>query len=183
MKEFENIPEEIFDLLGSKSFDELATQEKKLVLKNISKEEYEDLSRLLLDFQQMDTEIQLEEQDFETFKSQILPHKNKRISGPAYYQIAASIAILFFAGLSFWDLSRNMPDESEEILWADSSSVRVEPQIDQQWLEARLNILKESTETSGKKSGLSLANDEYPEELVFDFGRATIPGGELRESF
>ena len=113
----------------------------------------------------MDAEIQLEEQDFETFKSQILPHKNKRKSGPAYYQIAASIAILFFAGLSFWDLSRNMPDDSEEILWADSSSV------------------KESTETSGKKPGLSLANDEYPEELVFDFGRAIIPGGELRESF
>ena len=40
MKEFENIPEEIFDLLVSKSFDELSTQEKKLVLKNISKEEY-----------------------------------------------------------------------------------------------------------------------------------------------
>lgn len=57
MKEIEN--EKIFDLLGEKSFDLLNKDEKELVLKEMSKSEYEMYQSAVLDFKEIDDSIDL----------------------------------------------------------------------------------------------------------------------------
>ena len=179
MKEIENIPTELFELLEKKSFEELNPEEKADVLLRITKNEYEEYYKLIADFKSLDEEMEIAPSDFEKIKESSFKGKSTKV----YYRIAAGFAILFFAALSFWEMSHQTIIDDPVVLLVDSIQEDKSSQLNDQWLSGRMEMLKESASSAKKNTGVSLANEEYPEEFVLDFGSGFIPGGNLKRRF
>lgn len=182
MEAFDNIPAELFNLLEKKGFEELSSNEKNEVLKTITEQEYKDFYQLISDFKMLDFEVNSPPMDFE----KLMEEKGGEKSNiKVYYRMAAAFAILFFAGLTIWDFNFYNYVDVPNSSFADSSSFSGidDSSIDPKWLEGRLEIIKQSTESSERNAGLSLKNEEYPEDLVLDFGSSIIPGGRLNQRF
>ena len=136
MKEFENMPESIFDLLAEKKYSELTLDEKAQVDAFMNATDYESYRNIIFDFERLD-------QSSFTQKTE-LPKEKKRVSvfgkimkyPIPLYQVAA--VFLLLGAIIFIDLEEEKTEFPEEV-------VQVE------------------------KAGQSLAEDDYPEELVFNF--------------
>lgn len=180
MKEFENIPEEFFDLLETKDFAALSKEEKELVLEKISEQEYNEFFQMLADFKSLDQEIETEAPDFEILKEAKVAKKKDR---SIYYKVAVAAAFLLFTGLRIWDYKSEVHPPVEIAVADTLSDSNPESRIDERWLAGRLEILKESTKSVEQNKGVSLLQEDYPEEFVLDFGSATIPRASLRTRF
>ena len=144
----EQLPNELFDLIGSKKFDQLSVQERELVLKHISEEKYEGFFISLNNFQAADDDIHISRPDVKS----ILAKKgveNSEPSGllkillrpvPLYSALAALIVgiilTIFVVGGS---TSSDQPNTPSDFHFADSEN-----------------------------SGQPLKEDNYPKELVFN---------------
>lgn len=181
MKELENIPTEFFDLLEKKSFEELNLMEKNEVLKKITEQEYKEYHKLISDFKILDEEMEASASDFE----KLLEVKSEKgTNSKIYYRMAAAFAILLFASLTYWDINNKPVAIVPDNALADTlNNPKEESTIDSQWLAGRLEMIKQSAESSEKNSGISLANEDYPKDFVLDFGSRTIPGGNLKVKF
>ena len=88
------LPEKIFDLLASKSFDQLKENEKEMVLSSISEEEYRDMRKTVGEFLQADQAME----DFRQEKTR--PVKSPKglleiINYPIpLYKVAAGLLLL-----------------------------------------------------------------------------------------
>lgn len=134
----DHIPEEIFDWLSQKSFEELNTQEKNTVLEWMSPKEYQEMRSSIQDFSQEDHILEQQWQQPSTLQAPQNGIKKalKIIHSPIpAYQVAASILIIL--GLFFFLQERR--DNNRPI-----DTIQV------------------------KKKGKSIKNDQYPDSLVFN---------------
>lgn len=139
----ENIPNELFDLLSCKHYSELSEKEKKLVAKVMSQEEYLDYQAVINDFKELDSAL-----EFEVPKLAIQP-KNKSTLRKIInyriplYQVAAGVLLLTVSTFvfGFWD----------------RGSITPFPEIKEG--EVRIEHL----------NGKSLAEEDYPDSLIFNF--------------
>jgi hypothetical protein len=95
-----NLPEEIFDLLASKSLEELNIKEKALVAQHLPLEEYQEMRAAIANFQQLDQSVSPRFIPFEVPKEeQSLWKSIAYFPIPAY--VAASIALLMALGFVY----------------------------------------------------------------------------------
>lgn len=111
MTPFEQLPEVIFDLLAAKSYEQLSHQERVIVDKTLSAQEYDELHQLLLDFHQADEQLQ-PAPDTHAFPPPSRSRLTKLLHYPIpVYQVAAGV--LFLIG-SFLFLRISSPQTSVE---------------------------------------------------------------------
>ena len=90
----ENIPEEIFDLLGSKSFEKLTDTERALVLQYMNEDDYKESQTAILSFKEVDNQIEFNERSLPIQKarsSSIIRFATYRVP---IYQVAAGLALM-----------------------------------------------------------------------------------------
>ena len=138
MKNLEQIPGEIFDLLNSKKYTELSEKEVKMVDGWMTESEYKDYTLVIGHFKmQDDISVGVPQTSFKPRKKSILV-KILNYQVPLY-QVAAGLAMLVTASFAFQGsflIEKKSPNEN----------------------------LVNNHESIGK----SLADDDYPEDLVFN---------------
>jgi len=90
----ENIPSEIFDLLVTKSFEMLSSDEQQIVLQHMSQSDYDESRTAILSFKEVDHQINFDERTLpkqEIKSSPIIRFVNYRIP---VYQVAAGLALM-----------------------------------------------------------------------------------------
>lgn len=141
MKNKKELPEQIFDWLADKKYADLSAEEKALVDQYLTAEEYDAYAGLITDFQFTDRQLEtgLPAPDFEP-QPQPLWKKVLTYKIPLYQAAAAFVIFgVFSMALSSWN--------------GQSTSFQ---------LEERAAVDQDTM-------GTSLAEDDYPEELVFDY--------------
>ncbi|MBQ4819080.1 hypothetical protein [Aquimarina sp. MMG016] len=115
----ENIPEEIFELLALKDYEQLSVEERQIVEESIGADLYKDFKTTVLEFRQEDNllEPKLEEPDFMIRKPSFLT-RVLHYPIPAY-QVAAVFVIIISTFL--WSQNKetkvvSTPNNSKEIL-------------------------------------------------------------------
>ncbi len=139
----ERLPEEIFDLLAHKNYQQLTQEERSMVLKHITAEEYRELSESVGYFKNIDRSMKpgLSPSTIDDQPSTINDQPStKRTSILFYpvplYQVAAGLLLL----IGLFLISR--PSDSNNTAIADTPGQMVE-------------------------SGTPIAKDKYPEKLVY----------------
>ena len=121
-----NLPEEIFDLLASKSLEELNIKEKSLVAQHLPLEEYQEMRAAIINFQQLDQAVSPIFVPFKVPKEQ--PSLWKSIVYfpiPAY--VAASIVLLLTLGFLYL-CQQNTPSTKNTIqVKQKGTSIEEEP--------------------------------------------------------
>jgi len=153
MKNIENIPEEIFDLIGQKSYAELNQVEQKQIEGILTRSEYDHFYSIVQGFKDLDGTIPMAEPN-PSFISKDPVFKrilNHRIP---VYQAAA--AVLFFI-LSTVVVSNSInsvgPENGNESISNEEKNGRL--------------IQNKAVNLEQEKQGQSLSTDDYPEELIF----------------
>ncbi len=150
MKNLENLPEELFDLLAEKPFSALSETEKKRVNTYLHEAEYEEYRALVLGFKQLEGA-----KPDAPPKLEFAPKKTPLLRRLLTYRVpvyqAATVLLLLMAGwYGFSDSNRNqLVDEAREEV------VGKQP-----------TVLADSTQ---HRPGTPLADEDYPEGLVFNF--------------
>ena len=144
MKNMENLPEAIFDLLASKAYQELNRDERSAVLEHFSAEEYDQYREVVGDFQSLDRSMivspgeQIASAEKPSLLRRILTYKLP------VYQVAAAFLLFVFSTTTISNTKYNRGSNH-----ADNPVVKVDAE--------------------GTNAGTSLANDDYPEALVINF--------------
>ena len=123
----EELPEEIFDLLSQKQFEELNEEEEKQVLLWMDPEEYDELASVVRLFEQTDknTSYALEERHWPN--QQFVRLKRLAQFPIPAYQVAA-LAFLFFGISLFWQKGQNTSEElpAKEITTSEGTPISKE---------------------------------------------------------
>ncbi len=138
MKEIQN--EKIFDLLANKTFQELTKDEEQLVLKEMSKEDYDDMQSIIGEFKSVDAALDIKT-TIPTFKSKAKKSTklwNYRIPS---YQVAAMILVAIVLTFGF---TKSKEIQSPEFVSNEQ--------------------VKDTSFFPGRS--VSLENEDYPENLV-----------------
>jgi len=110
MRNLENLPEEIFDLLAQKKFAELSESEKQKVLMHLSQEEFENFNSIVADFQSLDSFSNTQTVGQDSREPSML---QKILNYPIpLYQVAAAFLILGFASFLFFTKSNSTSEET-----------------------------------------------------------------------
>jgi len=155
MNHYDELPEDILDLLAQKKYEQLSRDEKDLVKNWLSPEAYDEYAAMLLSFREV-------ENSFDTpAPSQALPeHKptflrklvNYKI--PAYQAVAAVFITLLLVNLSTSNKENNKHISQPFFSTNNGDTVPVNT--------------KNAIEVGEKSMGTPLSEDNYPEELVFN---------------
>ena len=172
MNKPEEIPEFIFDLMGTKAFDALSSNEKEDVLKYMTEEEYLENSLLIGNFQDIDAQFQFDGTPQIEKKEPSLKDSNKRFAF-SYLKIAATVVILISLGIGFGQFFNQQPNvlpiavEEDKLDVAVSQPVYVNvTPVNVQAAEVQLQKIEQVTEQVIEESGSSLEEDDYPEDFV-----------------
>ena len=163
----DQLPEELFDLFSSKTFGELTESERELVLTHTTADEYDQFAESVLAFSTLDNSIEINTPEIASLhqkKEEAERWWNYRI--PLYQAIAASI-VLAVAAVTFLQFSSDtsIVASSNTTTPITLKSIPVdEDAIDRHLAEIKLLVTKED-----QPVGISLADDNYPKGLVFDF--------------
>ena len=133
----EDLPEEVFDLLASKKFNELSVSEQALVSPYLSAEDYDSYHVIVNDFQLLDNSITIDSRKEEISQKQESILRRILTYRIPVYQVAGLFLLLFLSTFAISKMENG-------------------------------NANPEATEVQKKKEGKSLANDEYPSELIFN---------------
>ena len=142
MTEFNNLPEEIFDLMKTASFESLSEKQKTLVLSHFSEEEYRDYHDFLVQFSEADNRMK---DSVHSKLSEISDDQNSQGIRKSSISIWHALIAVVLASLISFFVGRSTSD-------TDCSS-------------AELPVIFAQQDTLGK----SLAEDNYPEQLVISF--------------
>lgn len=172
MNRSEEIPEFIFDLIGTKTFDELSSQEKEHVLTYMTREEYLVNSAVIDDFKKIDAQLQFEEAP-PMVEQEYSLSQSKKIVAFSYLQIAASAVLLISLGFGFGRFLSQQPDglpiaieeDKPEVTVSQPVYMNVKP-VNAQATEMQLQKIEQLTEQVIEDNGSSLEEDNYPEDLV-----------------
>ena len=139
MKNLEKYPEKIFELLSTTSFEQLNITEKLLVEKHMSESEYRDYHEIISDTKTLDQNILVDIPSPDFAKTQTSSISKIIHYKMPFYQVAATLA---FCILSTAYLTQHFSTgQSSDITQTNTTS----------------------------KTGVSLAEDNFPEQLVFNF--------------
>lgn len=164
MKNVDQFPEEIFDLFATKSYDELTHTERKMIQNFIDPEEYNDMAARVQEFSSINSSIDIH-QSFEAPVQAQSPFAFLKKSIPLY-QAAAAVLLCVLATYGLQN-NRQPASDHGSISTVYSNEASVNPR-DSQKFEKRLLDLKDVIQTQSKKVGTSLAQEDYPKELIFD---------------
>lgn len=139
MKNLETFPEDIFNLLGSKKFVELTDEEKYLIKPYMTVGEYHDYHEMISDVRVLDQTIPSTIPDIRLINKRASMIKKIVDYKMPLYQVAAAIAFCIFSTATLTQHFSQSPNSN--MTQIDDSS----------------------------KKGVSLAEDNFPEQLVFNF--------------
>lgn len=167
MKDIENIPEELFDLLASKSFEQLSDSEKLMVEGHLNPAEYEEYRQLITDFQEIDESIKVVPSDKRFTRTSESAFRKLMTYRIPVYQAAAVLLLAGFFTYGYFGTDRlgRVGDQtfdtvgtSKETILKIKDKVINKPGPD---VEDAVNI---AMDTIGK----SLSEEDYPRELIFN---------------
>ncbi len=170
MDNLENIPEELFDLLSRKTFEELTASEKEMVAEHMETGEYDQYRMIIHDFTELDNSLEVKPSNkrfTRTSESAIRKLLNYKI--PLYQ--AASVLLLFgFFTYGYFGtdrLERAADDQFSTIpsVITDKETIN---KIKEKVIDERLRNLKEVVNVKMDTMGKSLEKEEYPRELIFN---------------
>ena len=168
----DNIPDEIFELLVEKSFEELTTLETKTVLDYLTEEEYTDSRNLILEFKETNENL-----SFAVEEKTIQKYSSKK-RGFDYRQIAAVLLVLITFGLGVVFFQKKGNKRPEQLVEKEVKK-EIEPSvllpvpklvivdsIDSISVKREMNNIKQVVAKIQEEKGVSLADDDYPEQLI-----------------
>ncbi len=170
MKNLENLPDALFDLLARKKYESLNAAEKRLVDEHISEVEFDQFSKIVQDFQSLDTTMPIEAPGLPAHK-EVSAIKRVLTYKIPLYQVAVIALVLIVSTLA---MSRSHSAEGPPahhpyaIPTTQSSSEAAIPRISEEAIEERIEEIKHVVELDKAEEGKSLAEDDYPEALVFN---------------
>lgn len=179
MKDLENLPEEVFDLLQNKKESDLNPAEIELLSEFIDIKDYDLYRELILEFQDLD-QAMVFDRSMPDFEKEPIQEEPKSRKFPVY-RMAAGFLVLVFAALTIWDLDPQNPSDPDPIVIEDQMEEGMA--IDPQLIEMQLQNMQQAVEVNNQKLGTSLANENYPEDLVIEFGAGMMPGEGLRSRY
>ena len=177
-----NLPDKIFDLVATKSYQELTDEEKNLVTEFIDEAEYNDYHRIINDFKDLDTALDNSKRLKADWRKKPLVQRllTRRIP---VYQAAAAMILLFFTMAVI-----NQYEKSDSTSVNDRSQAILPDTLDNDTLMAFADTLKDSITKAGginnlkefkkveditstyiKEQGKSIAEEGYPKELALSF--------------
>ncbi|MCP4442671.1 MAG: hypothetical protein GY810_27510 [Aureispira sp.] len=166
MENIEDLPEEVFDLLSAKKYEEFSTADLELLGEYLSKEDIKSYSVLVQDFLSLDSLVEQELKDAPlAFREEANP-KNATITRsimtrqiPLYQAVAAVVIVLVITVGAF----SMFGNQGEPIATQDDNNGG--GQFIKNSNPKLLSTDSTLLDKSGK--GKSLLEEDYPEELVF----------------
>lgn len=165
MENIEDLPEEVFDLLSAKKYEQFSTQELELLEQYFSKEDIKSYSVLVQDFLSLDS---LQEEAFDIENLPVLePQTQATVSRsiltrqiPLYQAVAAAVIVLVVTVGAFSIFGNQNLPIAKEGQNRESNGVQFIHNQDPKTLSTDSMLLQ-------KSKGKSLLEENYPEEIVF----------------
>jgi hypothetical protein len=180
MKNMEDLPENIFDWINEYAFSELNEAKRKEVLEFLTETEYEDFRMVLSNFKDLeeerDTEIQTPAFDFNAVDLQTASIQNKL----NYYRFAIGFLVLLIGAVLVWKSETPTLDfkETESATISSSSGVQPSPEL----INFQIQTMKQTIESNERRMGVSLADENYPDDLILGFPGGGLPANAISSS-
>lgn len=182
MKNIEDLPEQIFDLLAEKEYAQLNDDQKKQVNDYMNSEEYDQYRLMIQEFQELDSDLFVEDKSWDTIKSEqaSLPSKGFFNRVPLY-KIAASFILAILTSIAVWNTDFNKDNVLDDYPLVEIKDSIVEEEISFpiELIDSRMEEMRSIVQSTPKKVGKSLAEENYPEGLVFQFNMRSINSANL----
>ena len=172
MKDLNDYPHEIIELIGNRYYQDLNADEMAMVSQHLSKVEFDELVDLVIGFKEAD---EAKNGDFETgnpiegdvgWFGKLLSIKVNLLPVAAVLLALIIANVMYLNGLS--SEAYNVNNANSNVVLNQDADVNVSESLNYQAVEVSIESIEESIVKEVRRKGQSLAEDNFPEDFVFE---------------